>query len=284
LKFHLENKGLQAFVEYKVQTSRGGEHVPDIFVIGDEHTFIEEKGSLPAKKENFDAELSKILEYDAEHVHEGVLFLPQLVLMCPEDVVSARSSSLSGYSRKLCLVSFSFPVEDPIAFKRKLGKIGDEKLVATLSGKEKVPQSRTSVPKIKFLREKPPVPYSAWHIWLAMWCFSSPTNVNVDFKVEYSALLEHCRLFYPPWLSKESDQITQGRLGEALELLAYLGWVEFRQPLSAHATILVHFAKGDRLRSETFVFSQRSSFNSLSIGLRGQFAEKGECLLQERFV
>lgn len=171
-----------------------------MFVIGKSYTFIEEKGSLPTKRDLFDIEIEKILEYKQEHVHEGNKFEPQLVLMLPEDIFSGRKSFLSSYRRKLCVVSYPFPVEDPIIFKTRQGKVTDEKLVKTLSGAEKVPQSRVSVPKIKFLREKPPLPYTAWHVWLAMWSFSSPLEVNKDFTVEYSAVLEHCRLFYPPWL------------------------------------------------------------------------------------
>lgn len=187
-------------------------------------------------------------------MHEGIHFDPQVILMCPEDIFSARRTALSNYRRKLCVVCYPFPVEDPIIFKTRQGKVIDAKLIGTLAGREKVTQSRNLVPKIKFLREKPPAPYTSWHIWLAMWSFSSPSTINQDFSVEYSAILEHCRLFYPPWLGKESDQITEGRLGEALELLAYIGWVEFKEPLSHRSMILVHFSKGDRIRNETFDF------------------------------
>lgn len=263
MKLHLEEKGFQAFVERKVQTSQGGEHIPDIFVIGDERTFIEEKGSLPGTKENFAKEISNVLEYSQEHVFEGARFTPQLVLLCPEDVIQAKSSALASYRRRLCVVSYPFPVEDPIVFKRHQGKIIDEKLIPLLAGKEKVAQSRSLVPKIKFLRGDPPVPYSAWHIWLATWSYSS-TQME-DFKVNYSAVLEHCKLFYPPWLSQESSQITQGRLNDALELLAYVGWVEFKPPLSLKTIITVRFSKGDRIRKETFEFLTRKYIEFLSV-------------------
>jgi hypothetical protein len=220
---HFENKGLQAFVEYKIQTSTGGEHVPDLFVIGNKHTFIKEKGSLPTRADIFQREIQQLFEYDVEHVHEGIQFRPQVILMCPQDIFLKQRSALSSYRRKLCVISYPFPTEDPIVFKREQGTIADEKLVKPLSGKENVPQSRTTVPKIKFLRENPPVPYTAWQIWLALWQFSSPMNINLDFGVEYSAVLQQCRLFYPPWLSEESVQITEGRLRDALKLLSYAG-------------------------------------------------------------
>jgi hypothetical protein len=185
--------------------------------------------------------------------------------MCPDDILSNRRTALSSYRRKLCVVSYPFPVEDPIVFKTRLGRVIDEKLVGTLSGRDKVAQSRASVPKIKFLREKPPVPYTAWHVWVAMWSYSSPSAINQDFSVKYSALLKDCRLFYPPWLSKESDQITQGRLRDALELLAFIGWVEFSEPISQETAILVHYSKGDRIRSETFDFLTKK-FVELTFG------------------
>lgn len=263
MKLHLENKQFQAFVERRVQTAKGGEHVPDIFVIGDQRTFIEEKGSLPGTKENFIKEISNVLEYSQEHVFEGAHFTPQVVLLCPEDVVQSKNSALAVYKRNLCVTSYSFPVEDPIVFKRHQGKIVDEKLIPILTGKEKVAQSRTLVPKIKFLRGDPPVPYSAWHIWLATWSFSS-TQME-DFSVNYSAVLEHCKLFYPPWLSQESSQITQGRLNDALELLAYVGWVEFKPPLSPRTPITVRFTRGDRIRKETFEFLTRKYIELLSV-------------------
>lgn len=59
-------------------------------------------------------------------------------------------------------------------------------------------------------------------------------------------------------MAPESDQITQGRLGEALELLEYIGWVEFKKPLSTHTIITLHFGKGDRITSEIFDFLSKN--------------------------
>lgn len=59
-------------------------------------------------------------------------------------------------------------------------------------------------------------------------------------------------------------QITQGRLSDALGLLAYVGWVEFKTPLTPHTMITVHFARGDRIRSETFEFLTKKYIQFLS--------------------
>jgi len=82
--------------------------------------------------------------------------------------------------------------------------------------------------------------------------------------MRYSDVLEQCRLFYPNWLSRESSQITQGRLNDALELLAYMGWLEFKGTLSSNTQITVHFSKGDRMRVETFDFLTKKYVELLS--------------------
>jgi hypothetical protein len=255
LKFHFDQKKVKAFVERKIETIEGGEHSPDIFILGDQCTFIEEKGSLPSTQENLELEIGKVLEYAKEHVFEGRRFTPQVILLCPADAYKKRATALGVYRRKLAVVSYQYPVEDPIILKKEQGNIIDRNIIGALTGKEAVRQSRSFVPKIKFLRDDPPVPYSAWHIWLATWD-SSTTRMD-DFNVRYSAIFEQCRLFYPPWLSRESAQITQGRLSDSLELLAHVGWVEFKGPLSPDSIITVHYAKGDRIRSETFEFLTR---------------------------
>lgn len=261
-------------MERKVETTDGGEHSPDIFVVGDQCTFIEEKGSLPSTQENFEIEITKVLDYAKEHVFEGRKFLPQVILLCPADIYKKRASAIEAYKRKLSVVSYPYPVEDPIILKKEQGKILDENLVATLTGKDHIKQSRTFVPKIKFLRGDPPVPYSAWHIWLATWD-SSSTRMD-DFTVEYASILEQCKLFYPPWLSRESAQITQGRLNDALELLAYVGWVEYKGSLLPNSMITVHFAKGDRMRSETFEFLTQKHIQLLSERRKKSARRKGK--------
>ena len=72
--------------------------------------------------------------------------------------------------------------------------------------------------------------------------------------MEYSVILDQCKLFYPNWLSKESAQISQGRLNNALEPLSFVGWIEFEGNLSPRASITVHYSKGDRMRTGIFEF------------------------------
>ncbi len=155
LKFHLESKNVKTFVERVVESTKGDQHRPDIFTIGDDYSFIEEKGSLPETKDTLKFEIEKVLSYGIEHTFEGAKFTPQVILLCPEDIYDKREQSLRAYQRKLAAISYPFPVEDPIILKRKQGTIHDKKLIPTLTGKEKIHQARTfitTITKIQFHR------------------------------------------------------------------------------------------------------------------------------------
>lgn len=54
-------------------------------------------------------------------------------------------------------------------------------------------------------------------VWQVVWNFAASTKE--DFRVKYSTILEKCRAFYPRWLAKDTEQITQGRLNDGLELV-----------------------------------------------------------------
>ena len=249
---HLESKNIRAFVERLVESTKGDQHKPDIFTIGDDYSFIEEKGSLPENKDTLRFEIEKVLSYGTEHTFEGAKFTPQVILLAPEDIYGKHKQTLLAYQRKLPAISYPFPVEDPIILKRNQGTIHDKKLIPTLTGRDKIRQARTFITTIAFLRDDPPVPYTAWRIWEILWMRSGASQN--DFKMKYSTLLEQCRLFYPPWLSNESAQISQGRLNDALQLLSYIGWVEFAHNLSPDTEITVHYSKGDRIRTGIFEF------------------------------
>lgn len=79
----------------------------------------------------------------------------------------------------------------------------------------------------------------------------SVEHSHSDFKVEYSAILKQCKSFYPSWQRKDVEQITYGRLNDALELLSYLKWAEYEGKLSNTTKITVRYSKGDILRSST---------------------------------
>lgn len=239
-------------MERIVEATNGDQHKPDIFAIGDDYSFIEEKGALPEKEDTLKLEIQKVLSYVTEHSFEGTKFTPQVILLCPEDIFEKRKQLLKSFQRKLPIITYPFPVEVPIILKRSQGTIHDLKLIPTLTGKEKIQQARTFITTIGFLRYDPPVPYTAWRVWEILWLRSGA--FQNDFTMKYSKLLEQCRLFYPSWLSNEAAQISQGRLNDALQLLSSIGWIEFAHGLSPDTEITVHYSKGDRLRTGIFEF------------------------------
>lgn len=235
-----------------MEAVNGDHHIPDIFAIGSQYSFIEEKGSLPEKEDTLRLEIEKVLSYQVEHSFEGAKFNPQVILLCPDDVFEKRRRFLKSFQRSLPIITYPFPVEDPIILKQNQGAIHDQKLVPTLTGKEKIQQARMTITTIGFLRSDPPVPYTAWRVWEILWLRSDVSQK--DFTMKYSALLDQCRLFYPPWLTKEAAQISQGRLNDALQLLSFIGWIEFAGNLTPSTEIMVHYSKGDRLRTGIFEF------------------------------
>lgn len=251
LKVFLEEHKMSVFIENKVERVQGTPDEPDIVTIGDGYTFIEEKGSLPSAPELLRIELEKVSAYSTEHRFHGDRFTPQVVLLCPEDVFKARRAAIQEFKGKLSVITYPFPVEDPIKFHLALGVVVDPKL-DPLTDKTPVPHARTIMPTIKFLREEPPAPYSAWIVWQVIW--DSAPLMRENFQVKYSAIMDGCKKFYPSWLSRDVDQITHGRLNVSLELLRFVGWIEFLGKPDTKTTVGVSYSKGDKIRSETLEF------------------------------
>ncbi len=254
LKVFLEDHKMSVLIENKVERAQGTPDEPDIITIGEGYTFIEEKGSLPSDPELLKIELEKISAYATEHRIHGERFTPQVVLLCPDAVYKVRKAAIQEFKSRLSVVTYPFPVEDPIRFHLAQGLIVDRKL-DPLTDKTPVPHARTIMPTIKFLREEPPVPYSAWTIWQVIWDSAPP--LRESFQVSYSAIMDGCRKFYPSWLSRDVDQITYGRLNSSLELLRFVGWIEFLGKPDTRTSVGVSYSKGDKIRSETLEFLSR---------------------------
>ena len=222
---------------------------PDILIAADTYTFLEEKSSLPKDVATLELKIEEVLGYVVEHSFENKKFVPQVILLCPDDVYEERSQTLRKYSRELAIVVYPASVEDPFALNLVQGKVSDQKIASILKGSDQIPHARTVYPAIKFLSSPPPVPYSTFFIWQVIWNYAGTSHS--DFKVEYSAILKQCKSFYPSWQRKDVEQITYGRLNDALELLSYLEWVEYEGKLSNTTKITVRYSKGDRLRSST---------------------------------
>ncbi len=255
LRIFLQNNGFSVFIENKRERLGKEPDEPDIFVQGDSFTFIEEKGSLPENHDRLQRELETILMYESEHVFQQQKFIPDVVLLCPSDVYKSRRRVIRQYEKTLTVLTYPFPIEDPINLQLVQGEMDDRKLAGLISDKVFVPHARTIIPTIKFLREEPPVPYTAWAIWQVVW--ASVPAFRKDFEVRYSTILEECQKFYPSWLSQDIEQITYGRVNDALELLRFAGWVGFDGKLSLHTEVHVRYSKGDKIRSETLHFLSR---------------------------
>jgi hypothetical protein len=55
-------------------------------------------------------------------------------------------------------------------------------------------------------------------------------------------------------LERDTEQITQGRLNDGLELFAFMDWVRFERKLGALTEIQVHYSEGDRIRQEALEY------------------------------
>jgi len=251
LKVHLEQHGIPTKVEYRIERPGKDPDSPDIFALAEPLTFIEEKGSLPTVPRIAQLEVEKILEYETKHLFEGREFVPQVVLLCPQDVHADKAIMLSASADRLPVLTYEFPVEDPIVLKLRQGSLRSKALESALLDRE-IPHARKVIPTVKFLRADPPAVYSSWMIWQVLWSFST-TSLN-DFTVQYKALIDQCKKFYPGWLGADTEQITYGRANDALDLLSYVGWVEYKAKLSQDTPITVHFAKGDKVRGRALEF------------------------------
>jgi hypothetical protein len=260
LKFHLEEGGITTKVEYKVDRPGQEPDAPDLFVLANPFTFIEEKGSLPSNPAYTRLEIEKVLSYEAKHSFEGKEFVPQVALLCPEDVYADKKQFLEDHQSRLAVLVYEFPVEDPITLRLVQGKLRAKELEVALVGPE-IPHARKVIPTVKFLRSDPPIVYSAWTIWQVMWTYTT-TSLS-DFTVEYRALVDQCRKFYPGWLGADTEQVTYGRLNDALGLLSYVGWIEYKGKLGLKSSVTVHFSKGDKLRSHALEYLSAKSIEMM---------------------
>ena len=225
---------------------------PDLQVHGDtDITFIEEKSSLPTDNQLLEKEIRDVIDYRCERSYRGLRFTPQVILLCPSEVYRARRSLIRRHESELAVLTYPFPLEDPIKLQLVQGKITEPRLSLLLDpGPAFVDHARTIIPTVKFLKQEPPVPYSAWAIWQVMW--TSVPAMREDFQVKHSTILQECRSFYPSWISQDTEQITEGRVNAALELLKYLSWVDYEGKPGPQTLVQIHYTKGDRLRTETF--------------------------------
>jgi hypothetical protein len=256
LKVYLENSRFTVLVENRSERVGKDPDEPDLQVLGDRITLIEEKGSLPTDKDLLEKELLDVIDYQCERLYRGEKFTPQVVLLCPSEVYRARRGTLRRHESDLAVLSYPYPVEDPIKLQLVQGRIADPKLASLLEAQPVIVDlARTIIPTVKFLKQAPPVPYTAWAIWQVVW--ASVPAFKEDFPVKYPTILKECQKFYPSWISQDTEQITAGRVNDALELLRHVGWVEFEGKPSMQTVIQIHYTKGDRIRSETFHFLAR---------------------------
>jgi len=256
LKVFLENHGFRVLVENRCERVGKDPDEPDLQAHGEKVTFIEEKSSLPDDRKLLEKEIRDVMDYHCEHLYRGAKFIPEVVLLCPSEVYRTRRAEFRKHEKNLVVLTYPFPVEDPIKIQLMQGSISDSVLQSiTKTGTIIVDLARTIIPTVKFLKQTPPVPYSAWTIWQVVWASVPP--FKEDYSVRYTTILKECQKFYPSWISQDTEQITMGRVNEALELLQYVGWVEYEGKPTPQATIQIHYTKGDKIRKETFHFLAR---------------------------
>jgi hypothetical protein len=261
LRVFLETNSFSVLVENSSQRVGKDPDEPDIQVHGEKVTFIEEKSSLPEQKELLAKEIQDVIDYKCERLYRGVQFTPQVILLCPGEVYRTRRTALRRRESELAVLSYPYPIEDPIRIQLSQGQIFDGRLASILGTKvTDVEHARTIIPTVKFLKQTPPVPYSAWTIWQVVW--ASVPAFKEDFTVKHSTILKECQNFYPSWLSRDTEQITEGRVNDALELLRFVGWVDYEGKAGPQTIVQIHYAKGDKIRSEAFHFLARK-YNEL---------------------
>lgn len=151
-------------------------------------------------------------------------------------------------------LTYSSPIEDPIVIQHSIGSIRDGELNAVLQDRLKVPHDRQRTPMYKFIRAEPPVPYTATVLWRILMVFHKP--FQSQYMVKYSTVREECQTLFTPWLSKDKEQLTPGRLNKALDLLQYLGWVQWNK---SAGEIMVFPTRGTRVADLADYFCERAA-------------------------
>jgi len=238
-EFLERNAPTRVYIEKDLQKTAGGEKRPDLYVrTATGHVVIDHKYITSSDAVTLKAHLRDVSEYQCDYSIDGQNVRPEVSLLCQLNV--AQEFRAQALNPTVSILGYT--LERNITIEQVVGQIQDPSLKAHFAPTITFPVSDSAI-KYKFIREEPPVPYTAQTIYASLWPlrdeFESP-----EFKVSYHVVLEQFNTLFPRWLAPDIQQMTSGRLNSALRFLSKIGWIRWEQ---GKDEIFVIVAKGSRI-------------------------------------
>jgi hypothetical protein len=208
LKLWLERSGIRVFVEKDLPRKDGTPKRPDLllktpmsnFVLID-HKYISSSNEITMRRT-----LEDMDEYFTEFQFDNSSFKPEVVMLCP---IKAAQQFMHLQPSPRCII-WGYEVEKKILIEEALGKVKDPSLASLFSPSMSFEVARETL-RYKFLRQEPPVPYTADTVYRMLWNLRQDWK-QPEFNVSYEILLKQFNTLYPPWINRDVHQLTQGRL------------------------------------------------------------------------
>lgn len=229
----------RVFVEKDIDKTIGGKKRPDLFFATTQgHVLIDHKYIMSSDGVTLNAHLDDMRSYQGDYLINDQQVKPEVIMLCPLE--SAREYSEQGISCPVPILGYL--LEREITVEQVVGQIQDTSLRSMFNPRMVFPVSNSAY-KYKFIREEPPLPYTAQSVFASLWPlrmdFESP-----EFKVDYQVVLEQFNTLFPRWLAPDILQMTPGRLNDALHFLNGIGWIRWE---GGGDSISVLVSKGGRI-------------------------------------
>ncbi len=220
----LKRKGISVKIEPKIMQSNGSECIPDFYCENGGLTVIfEHKGSISYSSKYFAKEVGEVSKYLDLQDEYKVNFV---VMVAPYQKIKSHEEEIRNMNTDLLIWGYNLNFEN-----KTLTFIPMNAIIGHTSFDWLVEQP--SVFEIgwlsirKFIREEPPIVYTASFIWndVLRTAINPWMEVTECFEVEFQEVCETAKQYFPA--SDEYNQITNKRVRDALGFLATIGWIEF---------------------------------------------------------
>lgn len=222
----LQERSIQVRVEPKCKQNNSNDCYPDFHcrVKGTEFTAIfEHKGSVSNDEKFIAKEIHDTTRYCDLKVNDAVA---EVILLFPEMEMSKTKAVLKKIDVPIAIWGFDFSYDKSrLAFKQHYGDVKGIPYKQLLDSP--IPFLNTWGSFIRFLRDEPPVVYTASFLWNTvlksfMDAWREPSEA---FDIDFQSFLAQVQKWYPA--SKEANQITSKIVKEALVFLHDIEWVEY---------------------------------------------------------
>jgi len=253
------SKNFEMDVEPTLKTIDGNKR-PDIVIYenGKPKLIADYKWSLKRKGEYIVEELNDVYDKYCSPQSNGEVLGVDVIALIPDVDRERIVKVIDKINDNLIIISLKINNDEGyIELKEIRGKPRYEKFTSILDRcGYKIPLNIRILTRIAFIREEPPLPYSAYIIWRTIYHLASVNELYFKNEVElrYGDVSEELKKQFPPWVKDDINQLTEGRLRRALK---FLGDIRFLKMDKNKSTITVNLKKGTKVYDQLQYFIEK---------------------------